>query len=58
MPRPTLEKTIPDTMTLTLRLQRYIDLSKKLTPARKKRIKESLSAVMTELQDANTNGRG
>lgn len=57
MPRPTLEKTIPDTMTLTLRLQRYVDLSKKLTPVRKKRIKEHLGAVMQELQEVNSSGK-
>lgn len=43
-------------MTNVLRLQKQLDLSKKLTAPRKKKIKEALSLVMGELQAAD-NGK-
>ena len=44
-------------MAVVLRLHRQCELSSKLGPARKKRIKEKLSEVLVELQSADQGKR-
>ena len=42
----------------TVMLQKkHVDLSKRLSPARKKRIKQNLDAVLTELMQADVTGK-
>ncbi len=57
MPRPPTERPLSETMTVVLRIRRQLDLQKKLTPARKRRVMEALSVVMDELQAADTGKR-
>ena len=57
MPRPPTERPLPESMAVILRLQRQFELSTKLGPARKKRIKEKLSEVLVELQNADQGKR-
>ncbi len=57
MPRPPTERPLSETMTVILRVQRQLDLNKRLGPARKKRVKEKLGEIMTELQDAEQGKR-
>lgn len=57
MPRPPTERPLSESMTVVLRLQRQLELSKRLGPARKKRVKEKLGEVMAELQDAEQGKR-
>lgn len=57
MPRPPTERPLSESMTHVLRLQRQLDLSEKLTPTRKKRVKEALATVMEVLQAADQGKR-
>lgn len=57
MPRPPTERPLSESMTHVLRLQRQLDLAKRLSPARKKRVKEALAIVMDELQAADQGRR-
>jgi hypothetical protein len=53
MPKPATERPITESMTVVLRLQRQLDMSRALKPAQKKSIKENLGAVLMELQKAS-----
>ena len=53
MPRTPTERPLPESMAIVLRLQRQLDLSKRVSRERKKRIKEALAVVMDELQAAD-----
>jgi hypothetical protein len=53
MPKPATARPLAETMTVVLRMQRQVELSKKLSLARKKRIKEQLGLVLGELQAAD-----
>lgn len=53
MPKPATERPITESMTVVLRLQRQLDMSRALKPAQKKSIKEALGTVLIELQKAS-----
>lgn len=55
--RPVVEKTIPEITQAVMLLQKHVDASKKISPARKKRVKQSLSVVFAELQQADATGK-
>lgn len=57
MPRQPTERPVSESMAVVLRLQRQLDLSTRLGPARKKRVKEKLGEVLTELQNAEQGKR-
>lgn len=58
MPRPLTERPISEHLQIIYRLQRQLELSqKKIGPARWKRIREHLSELLRELQDAEAGKR-
>lgn len=57
MPRPATERPISETMTVVLRIRRQLDLQKKLSAARKRRVMEALAVVMDELLAADAGKR-
>lgn len=54
MPRPPTERPITESMTVVLRLQRQLDMSRALSAKSKKRVKEHLGAVLLELQETSS----
>lgn len=52
--RPVVEKTIPEMMQAVILQQKHVEASSKLKGPQKGRIKESLDAVMAELQQASS----